>query len=118
MVSADPATEEFKREIPMLDLTENLVKKKKNKGKKKEKGKRERPDNDKERKAEKRERKKSENEKMKKEKIESLVDNERWEAAIEARAIGASTSRPSETVDQLHQNRARLLMEIGQLRMR
>ncbi|PHT81708.1 hypothetical protein T459_14723 [Capsicum annuum] len=42
-------------------------------------------------------RRKSKKEKMKKARIESLVDNERWEAAIRERAIGASTSRPIET---------------------
>ncbi|XP_047260609.1 uncharacterized protein LOC124893798, partial [Capsicum annuum] len=48
MVSSKSAVEESEGEIPLFDLTEELVKKKKKKGEKKDKRRRERPDNNKE----------------------------------------------------------------------
>ncbi|XP_016576702.1 UPF0329 protein ECU05_1680/ECU11_0050-like [Capsicum annuum] len=100
MVLEDPVDDESKGEIPLLDLTEEPVKKKKKKGEKKGKGKKERPNSDEERKKEKRARKKAEKKERKKAMIESLIDNKKSEAAIRARVVGASMSWPSTTAGQ------------------
>lgn len=94
MVSADSTIDESEDEISLLDLMGEPMKKKKKKVEKKGKGKRKRHDSDEERKAEKKARKKAEKGETKKVMIESLANNEKWEEALRARAVGASTSRP------------------------
>ncbi|XP_047267193.1 HIRA-interacting protein 3-like [Capsicum annuum] len=68
---------------------ETPQRKKKKKGEKKGKNKRDEPDSEEKRKAKKKAKKKVEKEELKKERLQSMADNEKWEAANRARAVGA-----------------------------
>ncbi|XP_047268183.1 CAX-interacting protein 4-like [Capsicum annuum] len=88
-----PVMEESEEEIPILDLTGDSPKKKKKRGEKKRKDKGEELDREEERRV----KKKAEKEEFKKVRIESLAENDKWEAVIRARDAGASSSKAPTT---------------------